>query len=307
MKVHIGVKTDPVEYRYSYEWLFALMKSLSLTHVQLGSFFELYMLEDGYFRDLRKTADSFGVSIKSCFTSHRELGGFFTDNSYLEKAARSAYERLIHAASLLGADYAGSSPGFVYRDKPHLKARGIACYLSHMKELTMLAKEKGLKALTLEPMSCFAEPPSTPGELDYILGEAADWHNKNLNTSVPLLVCGDISHGYADSQKRVVHDNMDLFVHQIPHMAEFHFKNTDGIFNATFGFSPEEQKRGKVDLRELKNIIDVNETRFPAEDVAGYFETSGPKLGRDYSDRSLEAILVSSLTEIKKVFCPDPA
>lgn len=302
MELLLGVKTDPVEYRYSYDWLFALLKKLSVRYVQLGSFFELYSLADEYFIDLRKTAESFGITIKSCFTSHRELGGFFSGNPYLEKAARKAYEKLIRAASILGADYAGSNPGSIYRDRMHLKDSGIRCYIGHMKELVMLAREKGLKALTLEPMSCSAEPPSTPEELDYILGEMADFYKCNPQSAVPLHVCGDVSHGLADSGGTVIHDNMDLFIHQIPHMAEFHFKNTDSLFNATFGFSPEEQARGKVDLKSLRTVIETQALRFPVRELVGYFETSGPKLGRDYADRNLEEMLTVSIVELKKAF-----
>lgn len=302
MELLLGIKTDPVEYRYTYEWLFSLLHRLSVRYVQLGSFFELYCLDDEYFIDLRKTAERHGIRIKSCFTSHRELGGFFSGNPYLEKAARKSYEKLIHAASLLGSDYAGSNPGSVYRDRMNLKDAGIRCYLDHMKELVMLAKEKGLKALTLEPMSCSAEPPATPEELDYMLGELADWHQKNPQTSVPLYVCGDISHGLADRDGKVVHDNTELFIHQIPHMAEFHFKNTDSLFNATFGFSAEEQARGKVNLKNLRSVIETHASRFPVREVAGYFETSGPKLGRDYADGKLEETLSQSIGELKKAF-----
>jgi hypothetical protein len=44
MKIELGIKSDPVEYRYSYEWLFRIMEQENVTHLQLGTFFELYQL-----------------------------------------------------------------------------------------------------------------------------------------------------------------------------------------------------------------------------------------------------------------------
>ena len=60
-----------------------------------------------------------------------------------------------------------------------------------------------------------------------------------------------------------MHDNWSLFEMQVPWMREFHFKNTDSIFNSTFGFGPEERGRGIVDLARLKAVIDANAGRFP--------------------------------------------
>ena len=36
--LHLGVKTDPVEYRYSYEWLFRLMAEEGVHHANLVPF-----------------------------------------------------------------------------------------------------------------------------------------------------------------------------------------------------------------------------------------------------------------------------
>jgi ribulose-phosphate 3-epimerase len=152
MNFLLGVKSDPIEYRYSYEWLFALMRDHGICRLQLGSFFEMYSLPDSYFYDLRALAERYNIRIKSVFTAHRELGGFFSGDARLSAVARENYERLIEVAALLGAEYAGSNPGAVYRDRMKSKERGIACYLSNMKELTHKAKELGLIGLSIEPM-----------------------------------------------------------------------------------------------------------------------------------------------------------
>ncbi|MCM5663075.1 TIM barrel protein [Galbibacter mesophilus] len=300
--IEIGIKSDPIQYRYSFEWLFNLMNKNGIKYLQLGSFFELYSVNDDYFLELKSLANQKGIIIKSVFTAHRELGGFFTNNQHLEKVARSNFERLIHVASLLGADYCGSNPGAVYRDKFEEKDKGIQCYLSHMKELSSYAKQKGLKALTMEPMSSLAEPPTTPNEMDFFINELQTHHSQNPNTTVPTYLCGDISHGLCNSKKELVHSNIELFKHGLPKMAEFHFKNTDSYFNSTFGFSSEEIKSGIIDLTEIKSILESYSESIPVDDMIGYLEIGGPKTGRDYSDNLLEDALSVSLQAIKKVF-----
>ena len=74
--VKIGVKSDPILYRYNFEWLFEIMNKTGTEYLQLGSFFELYSVEDDYFHMLKEKADEHKIQIKSVFTAHRELGGF---------------------------------------------------------------------------------------------------------------------------------------------------------------------------------------------------------------------------------------
>ena len=302
MRIHIGVCSDPIEYRYTHEWLFDLLRELGVGFVQFGSVPEMYLLEDGFFLDIRRQAERRNVQLRSCFASRRETGGFFAGNPYLEKAARVSYERLIAIGSLLGADSVGGTPGSVYRDRMHFKAEGIACYLRHMKELMVLAREKGLKALAMETMSCLAEPPTLPEEIDQVLGQLDEHHRRNPGATVPVRICADIAHGYADREGRVVHDNWSLFEKAIPYMGEMHIKNTDERFEAAFGFSPEERARGIVDLRRLKELIARNEHRFPVQDFYGYLEIGGPKLGRDYSDWRLQEDIAQSISAIREVF-----
>jgi len=298
----LGIKTDPIENRYSFSWLFDIVADEQIPFVQLGSFFELYSLEDAYFLELRRLADQKNIRIKSVFTAHRELGGFFYDNPYMEKVARAGYEKLIHVASILGVDYCGSNPGAVYRDQKDLKNKGIEKYLAHMKELMHLAFEKGLKGLTIEPMSSLSEPPTTPEEIDLMISELNYYHEKFPHKTVAVYLCGDISHGLADQNYRIVHSNIELFRYGIPHMAELHFKNTDSIFHNTFGFSEEEMKKGVVNLEEIHEMLLKNREKIPVDELVGYLEINGPKVGRDYSDPLLEKAIRESLRTLKRVF-----
>lgn len=304
MTLRLGIKSDPVEYRYSYEWLFGLMRELRVGYLQLGSSFEFYQVEDGYFTRLRASAERHGVRITSCFTAHRELGGFFTGDPLLERVARRSYERWIEIGGLLGAEYVGSNPGAVYRDRMNGKQDASERFLRHFRELMHLGADAGLKGLTMEPMSSRAEPPSLPNELTHYAASVSAYHTAHPGETVAGYFCGDISHGVVGEDREVLHDHWELFEQEIPHMAEFHFKNTDELYHSTFGFGPRQRARGIVDLTELSEILRRRNADFPVPVVTGYLEIGGPKLGRDYSDPELQFELASSVEAIRAVF-PD--
>ena len=302
MTLHLGVKSDPIENRYSFDWLFGIMADFRVTKLQLGSSFPTFTADDDYFRRLRAKAEAKGIRIASLFTSHRELGGFASGDPSLEATARWGWERMIHVAALLGADSTGSNTGIPMRDQPELREPGLRCFFSHMKELMRLARRQGLATLTIEPMSSTWEFPSTPEQLQRLAAELEPVSAGDPEGTVPVYLCGDISHGYADENRRVVHNSWEMFEMEIPRMWEFHFKNTDAIFNSTFGFGAEEQARGIVDLGRLKGIIERNASRFPSPEPIGYLELPGPKLGREYTDSLLRGELEASLAALRRVF-----
>jgi ribulose-phosphate 3-epimerase len=188
------------------------------------------------------------------------------------------------------------------RDQPHLRERGVRSFLENVPGLLAAARAAGLDALTVEPMSSVFEFPSTPDEVRLLASQTEPIHASTPATTVPLLLCADISHGVADAEGKVVHDNWSLFEMEIPWMWEFHIKNTDGIFNSTFGFGPEERAKGIVDLHRLKRLIDDNGKRFPVDEITGYLEIGGPKTGRDYTDHHLRRMLVQSIEALQEVF-----
>jgi len=302
MNIELGIKSDPIEYRYSFEWLFALMERLNLKHMQLGSFFEMYTLPDRYFTRLRRMAADHGVHIGSCFSSHRELGGILSADSDIQHAAMDAYRRFLQIGKLLGSDSVGSSIGAVPRDRMDLKAAGISRAIAALEALSRRACKIGLSALTIEPMSSLAEPPSTPEEITHIMTHFERYHAAHPEETVPVYLCGDISHGVADAEGHVIHTNLELFELGLPWMWEFHLKNTDALFESTFGFGCESCASGIVDLAEVWGVIERNAGRFPRSTPIGYLEINGPKLGRDYSDHLLGAQLTESIQAIREHF-----
>lgn len=304
LNLQLGIKSDPIEYRYSYPWLFDLLAELDVRDVQLGTFFELYQLPDEFFVQLREQATQRGITIRSTFTAHRELGGFFRDEPGFVDVARKNFERYIEVGALLGADSVGSNPGAVMRDQMDLKAKGVRCYLDHMKELMHFAREKGVSWLTIEPMSCVAEPPTLPEEIRDFAVELMDYHAANPDTTTNVGHCVDIAHGYADEQGTIVYDNIQLLESTWPYLYELHLKNTDAMFNSTFGFREAERKKGIVDVAQIRDLLLANGEAMPVDTLYSYLEIGGPKLGRDYSDHLLADQLRESLGYLRDAFLP---
>jgi hypothetical protein len=271
-------------------------------YVQLGTFFELYHLPDDFFLQLREAAERRSVIIHSVFTSHRELGGFFRREPGFEQVARWGYERLIEVAALLGAKSAGSNAGAVLRDQMDDKAAGLQRYMRHMKDLMAYAHERGLHWLTVEPMSCLAEPPTLADEIRAMAQEFDAHYRQAAGRCARVGYLTDISHGYADANGEVKESNVDLFLAALPWTVEVHLRNTDRIFNSTFGFTPTDRQRGIVDVRAFRDLLLARSSEPPVQELVGYFEISGPKLGRDYTDRTLESDLRQSLRYLKEAF-----
>jgi len=307
MKLQLGIKSDPIEYRYTFPWLFRIMADEGITSLQLGSFFEVYQLPDSYFINLKKEADSFGITIDSLFTAHRELGGFFQEDPAWADVARKNFERFIEIGALLGAKSVGSNPGAVMRDQMGLKAQGTACYIKHMKELMHFAHEKGIEWLTIEPMSCLAEPPTLPDEMASMGADLMGYHLEHPESTAKVGYCTDIAHGYLNADESECINHIDLFKASMPWLYEIHLKNTDNRFNSTFGFEPANVEKGIVDVAHFRQMLLENADQIPVETMGCYLEIGGPKTGRDYSDGHLEAQLRESMQYLKKHFLGDEA
>lgn len=298
--LELGIKSDPILYRYTWGWLFGLMRELEVEFLQLGSFFELYDLDDSWFRDLRRSAERYHIRIASCFTAHRELGGLLSPDLRVREVAQRNYTRFIEIAAILGASYCGSNPGSIPRDQLEDKPVAIGRYQEAMRDLSRVAFRNGLRALTVEPMSSLAEPPTTAAEIHAMGDFFRRFHREHPDDTVPVYFCGDVSHGYADHDGEVVESNLELFEAQIPFMCEFHYKNTDNRFNSTFGFGGEDGERGIVDPGEVVGLLLASRDRWPVDQIVGYLELPGPKLGRDYTDNLLGEQLSQSVNTLRR-------
>jgi ribulose-phosphate 3-epimerase len=276
-------------------------------YVQLGSFFELYHLPDEYFIDLRQLAEKYGVRIASLFTSHRELGGILRDeHPAWASVVRRNSERFIQVGALLGADAVGTNMGAVVRDRMGFKAEGMRRHVRHMKDLLGYAHQQGMPWLTLEPMSCLAEPPTPPEEIQRVAEELLAHHNQHPDRTASFGYCVDVAHGHVDADFNLVWDNTQLLGATLPYLRELHLKNTDHHFEAVFGFSPAERERGIVQVEAIRDLLLQNAAVIPVRELIGYLEVGGPKRGRDYADGRLEEELRVSLRYLRQTFRNEP-
>lgn len=297
LRLALGVKSDPILYRYSYGWLFRLMAEEGVHHLQLGTFCELYHLPDDFFRRLRDEAADHGVMISSVFTAHRELGGYFQGGDWAAVARRN-HERLIAIAALVGARSAGHNPGAVLRDRMGTKRAGWETYLGHMRELLHVAHRHGVPELTVEPMSCEAEPPTSPTEQRELMNALSDYHAAHPDTAEPGY-CIDIAHGWAGRDRAIRIDHWGLLEAGLPWCRELHLKNSDALYDRTFGFGADERRHGVIDPAATAAWLRQHADVVPVRELVGYLEISGPKLGRDHSDHRLEPMLRESLQHLR--------
>ena len=306
LNLHLGVKSDPIEYRFSWDWLLRILAEEGVRFLQVGTFFEIYHLPDSALLALREKAEQHGVQISSIFTAHRELGGFFRGDSAWEEVALQNYRRLIRAGSLLGARSVGSNPGAVMRDQMETKAAGIRSYMNSMKKLMHYAFQQGIEVLAIEPMSCAAEPPTFPNEIASMAGELTSYHLEHPDDTARVGYCFDVSHGYVDENRNIRYTSFELLNSALPYVTEIHLKNTDAILESTFGFTADERARGVIDVERVREYLLANATLLSTEDLIGYLEIGGPKLGRDYSDRELECQLRMSIRHLQEAFATPP-
>ncbi|MGQ9502188.1 MAG: sugar phosphate isomerase/epimerase family protein [Anaerolineae bacterium] len=302
LTLQLGVKTDPVEYRFSYEWLFRLMAEEGVQHAQLGSFFEMTLLPDEFFVHLRKQAERYGVRISSVFTTHRELGGCFRSEPGWEDVTRRTFRRFLEIGALVGADMVGGSAGAVLRDQMDKKDKGVKRYLHFIKEMLSYAYHCGVPCVIIEPMSCLAEPPTLPEEIQAWGEELTTYHLANLDHTAAFGYCVDVAHGYIDRHEHVVWDHMELLHAALPYARALHLKNTDQRYETTFGFTEEERERGIIQIVAVRDLVLSHADQIPTDTLVGYLEIGGPKLGRDYSDYKLERQLRESFRYLREVW-----
>ncbi|PWH20627.1 MAG: hypothetical protein DDG58_01770 [Ardenticatenia bacterium] len=302
LTLQLGVKTDPVEYRFSYEWLFRVMAEEGVRHAQLGSFFEMTLLPDEFFVHLRKQAEQYGIRISSVFTTHRELGGCFRSEPGWEDVTRRTFRRFLEVGALVGADTVGGNAGAVLRDQMHTKDEGTKRYLRFIKEMLFYAHRCGVPCVTIEPMSCLAEPPTLPEEIRAWGEELTAHHAAHAAHTAAFGYCVDVAHGYIDQHGDTVWDHMQLLHAALPYTRALHLKNTDQRYEATFGFTEEERERGIIQVSAVRELVLTHADQLPVDTLVGYLEISGPKLGRDYSDYQLERQLRESFRYLKGVW-----
>jgi ribulose-phosphate 3-epimerase len=182
------------------------------------------------------------------------------------------------------------------------KTTGIKSYVAYMKRLMHYAHEYNVQILTIEPMSCLAEPQTLPSEILDIAQELRAYHDENPDSTAQIGYCFDVSHGYVDASRKPRWNSMELHKTAFPYTTEMHLKNTDKLSEATFAFCPRDRERGTIDIKRIRDFLLENPDQLPFTNLIGYLEIHGPKLGRDYSDSKLEEMLHASIQYLRETF-----
>ena len=139
MTLHLGVKSDPIESRYSFDWLFDLMKGCGVHRLQMGTLVP-GLLRGG--RSFPRTA-ALGGGTRDPDHQHVHIppgARVRQRRSAARRCRRRGWERMIHVAALVGAECVGSNACVVLRDQPaDPGARACGPSSQNMKELLGIA------------------------------------------------------------------------------------------------------------------------------------------------------------------------
>lgn len=136
------------------------------------------------------------------------------------------------------------------------------------------------------------------------MAELTAYHEAHADTAAPGY-CIDIAHGWVGSDRQVRADHWGLIEAGLPWCRELHLKNTDAMYDKTFGFRADERQKGVIDVAAVRGWLQARAAELPVQELVGYLEIGGPKLGRDYSDPELEPMLRESLQHLKQSWLGD--
>ena len=303
MTVHVGVKSDPIENRYSFDWLFGLMAEQHVGWLQLGSSFPFFHAEAEWFRDLSRRAERRGIRIESTYSSYREMTGFFAADPHLEAASRFAWERLIQVAVVGGRLFRGielrlGAPRPPRREGARPRAvlpppEGALAHREGRRPLGAVhrAHVVALRA-AIDPRG---DGPGDPGNGRVPRGRS------------PPARCPSSSAPTSPTASRTATGGWWSTTGACSRRASRTRASSTSRTPTTGSTGPSgsprrSARRGIVDLERFRALIDANADRFPVQELVGYLELPGPKTGRDYTDNLLGSALGESLAALKAVF-----
>ena len=282
--LELGVRIDPTEDLYSYEWILQLMQEEEIRCAQLASFFGLYQLTDASVLELKARAEHFGVSFTSISAVHRELCGLFRPEKEYQRIATGIFERLVDIGALLEANSVGINVPMVPRhgDTRQEQQDGFRVRLGRLKDLVHRAQERGIDTLTVEHTT-----------LDQRIAEELDADGTCTQIEAATI-------RYSFDTRSMATDRM--LTHVVPQLHELHLRNTDLNLLGTFGFSERDRTVGIVDIPKLRQLL-VSQPGGPHQRwITGYAEVAGPKPGGSHLDKTIQRANRESLRYLRETF-----
>ena len=273
-KVELGINNCFAIGRYPEpeEWLRIVKEELGLQHVQFSfDLLDPVIIDEEIVKEkcafIRRLADEGEVKIDTAVTGEvaHKFNLLLDPDPGMRRAYLRWYEKMVRAASLLGAEGSGIYMGSLSNkdvNDPERKAYLTEVLIEEIAYLTFIAREAGQSYLLWEPMSLPREMPSTIDETKEL------WERVNEKSHIPVLLCLDVGHGYYRSS-----DPRDLdyysWLQELAHLSpSIHMQQTDRKGSRHWTFTEENNAQGVIVPERVLEAIEAS----GAEEVVLVFE-----------------------------------
>jgi len=257
MKINLGVNLSFAMSRYvePEEWTRIVSEELKLTYVQffsdlLDPLFTPPSVRSEVCQKIKELNKKYNLRIHSVFsgTIPHCLNLLLHPDKRMRKASIRWYKKGIEMTSEMGSSgYGGFFGAFSRKDaQDGEKKRALLRELiEHWRHLSRFAREKGMKFLLFEPMSCIREFPSTISETRWLYQKLCQ------SSELPVYLCLDVGHGRAHSAEKEDANPYAWLREFACKNPVVHLQQTDGMVSRHWPFTREFNEQGKIEAEKL--------------------------------------------------------
>lgn len=250
-------------YPLTKEWVDIISDDLKINYVQF--YFDLLdpviveeKLRDKMCSEIREYSSKKGIIIQSTATgaiSH-QTNFLLHPNKEIRKSFISWYKKGIDETALIGSESMGVYVGaFSMADIKNDKRKNelLNEYVDIMSELSVYAKDKGLKYLLIEPMSIPREYPSTIEETKYLYNKLNDL------SDIPIYLNLDVGHLNINSKNLEDSDTYAWIRYLLKYSKVLHLQQTKKGFSLHAPFTKENNNNGIIDGKKvIEEVLKTN-------------------------------------------------
>jgi len=265
MQINLGVNLSFVGTRWvkPEEWTRIVAEDLKVKYVQffsdiLDPIFTPLNLREKTCDKIKKLCQRYGIIIQSSFSGAIPhcLNLLFHPDKEMRDASVKWFENGIEDTLRMGSFGYGSFFGALPQKSllnNEEKDSLIEEFLSKWHYLSKVGKEKGLKFMLFEPMSCRREIPSTISE--------TKWWYKKLNevSDLPVHLLIDVGHGNVNSSERKDADPYAWLKEFSKETLVIHLQQTDRLTSKHWPFTREYNQKGVIDAKRIIKIFQDRE------------------------------------------------
>ncbi|MBV4419327.1 sugar phosphate isomerase/epimerase [Clostridium tyrobutyricum] len=263
--IRLGMNTSFALNRYplTKEWMDIIADDLKIKYVQF--YFDLLdpviieqKVRDEKCYEIREYSKKKGIIIQSTATgaiSHQSNFLLHPDKK-IKKSFISWYKKGIYETSLIGSESMGVYVGaFSMADIKNEKRKNqlLDEYVDIMSELSVYAKQNGLKYLLIEPMSIPREYPSTIEETKYI------YNKLNASSDIPIYLNLDVGHLNINSSDPADGDTYAWIRELLKYSKVLHLQQTKKGASLHAAFTKENNNDGIIDGKKvIDEVVKTN-------------------------------------------------